>query len=187
MTVTNLKARPKALPDRISEDITNAKAILDGAVVTNKLRHAANPEGLSECVDASVPLQFWLDNKTALAAQNELIAVQIAADQSPDQLQDDLANIDVIVLPFVAGVDGRSYSHAYTLRTQMNFSGEIRAVGDVKYDQLGFLKRVGVNAFELAQGQDVNAALKAFNEFSDVYQPSADNGQLIFARRRLQH
>ena len=187
MSVTNLKARPKALPDRISEDIARADVIINGAVVRNTLAHLAEPDSVDSCANASVPLEFWLAHKSDLRQSNTSIAVQIAADQSPETLVDDLEIIDTVVLPFVVGVDGRSYSHAYRLRTQLNFKGEIRATGDIKRDHIGFLARVGVNAFELAEGQDLHAALSAFNDFSDVYQPSADDGQLIFARRRVQH
>lgn len=187
MSVTNLKARPKALPDRISDNIERASAIIDGAVTNNSLKHLASPESVDECVGASVPLDFWLEQKDALVQQGGQIAVQIAADQDPTLLTQDLPLIHIIVLPFVAGVDGRSYSHAYRLRTQLKFTGEIRATGDVKRDHLHFLSRVGVNAFELVEDQDLDKALSAFSDFSHVYQPSADNGQLIFARRRPYH
>ena len=187
MSVTNLKARPKAAADRISEDIYRAIIIRGKAIASNQLRHCAAPETVAETLGASVPLEFWLANKDELLARGGTTAVQIAADQSPVDLADDLDKIDCIVLPLVAGVDGRPYSHAYRLRTQLKYTGEIRATGDIKHDTLGFLRRVGVSAFELSEGQDLEAALYAFSDFSDVYQPSADDGQLIFARRRMSH
>jgi len=52
---------------------------------------------------------------------------------------------------------------------------------------LFFLERTGCNAFELTEDQDLEEALGAFSEMSDVYQPSADNGRLIFSRRRTVH
>ncbi|MBT8114465.1 MAG: DUF934 domain-containing protein, partial [Arenicella sp.] len=64
---------------------------------------------------------------------------------------------------------------------------EIRAVGDVHLDQLGFLSRCGCDAFELPHGDDLRAALTAFSEFSEVYQPAADSGRFIFSRRRKTH
>ena len=187
MSVTNLKARPKAVADRISEDIFRAEIIKDKAVSKNQLRHCAAPETISDTLGASVPLEFWLAHKEDLIAREDVTAVQIAADQNPMDLVDDLNKIDCIVLPLVTGVDGRAYSHAYRLRTQLKFKGEIRVTGDIKHDTLGFLQRVGVNVFELSEEQDLEAALRAFSDFSDVYQPSADNGQLIFARRRMSH
>ncbi len=184
MSVTNLKARPAATADRISEDIARPSMIKDQMVCANSLKHVAAPDSLDAVINASVPLEFWLAHKQDIVERGGFIAVQVAADESPLVLVEDLHKIDCIVLPFVTGVDGRSYSHAYRLRTQLGFTGEIRATGDVKRDTLGFLQRVGVNAFELSEEQDLQAALTAFADFSDVYQPSADAGELIFARRR---
>ncbi len=187
----NLKKRPKAGPSRIQENIDNSQVIQNLQVVDNDLLHIAETEELTTDDlpngNISVPLNLWLDHKNELKQRDQKIAVQIAADEDPDDLAEDLNEIEIIVLPFVTYVDGRSYSHAYRLRTQLGFSGEIRAVGDVHYDQLDFLKRVGCDAFELPDSDDKQAALKAFDEFSDVYQPSGDQGRLIFSRRRAVH
>ncbi len=187
----NLKARPKATPDRIQNNIQSEKAIVDRAIVDSAIQHVAETDALSVAdlpsSAVSVPLNLWLDERDAVIARGQPVAVQIAADESPEDLADQLDSIDMVVLPFVSHVDGRSYSHAYKLRTRFGFKGEIRAVGDVKFDQLGFLTRVGCNAFELPDGENLETALRAFDEFSEVYQPSADQGRLIFSRRRAVH
>lgn len=187
----SIKARPKATPDRIQSDIINAKAIVDQVIVDNKIHHVAETEDLTVDLlpsgDISVPMNLWLDHKADLQKRGSMVAVQIAADEFPEDLIAELSDIDTIVLPMVSHVDGRSYSHAYVLRTRFNFKGEIRAIGDVKYDQLGFLTRTGCNAFELPASEDLNVALNAFSEMSDEYQPSADQGRLIFSRRRTVH
>jgi uncharacterized protein (DUF934 family) len=192
-TVANrsIKARPKATPDRIQSDIVSAKAIIDQAVVDNSVHHVAETQELSIADlpqgDISVPMNLWLDHKAELQARDTKVAVQIAADEFPEDFVSEYADIDMLVLPMVSHVDGRSYSHAYKLRTRLGFTGEIRAIGDVKYDQLDFLTRSGCNAFELPESENLETALKAFKEFSDVYQPSSDGRGLIFARRRQTH
>lgn len=192
-TVANrsIKARPKATPDRIQSDIVSAKAIVDQAIVDNAIHHVAETQELSLADlpqgDISVPMNLWLDHKAELQARDTKVAVQVAADEFPEDFVSEYADIDMIVLPMVSHVDGRSYSHAYKLRTRLGFTGEIRAIGDVKYDQLDFLTRSGCNAFELPESESLETALKAFKEFSDVYQPSTDGRGLIFARRRQTH
>jgi len=187
----NLKRRSKAGPSRIQKNIQNANVITKAQVINNDLLHIAETEEL--CLadlpngKISVPLNIWLDHKSELIERDIKVAVQIAADEDPSDLSNDLDDIDIIVLPFVTYVDGRSYSHAHKLRTQLKFSGQIRAVGDVHYDQLDFLNRVGCDAFELPDNEDSQAALKALEEYSEVYQPSADEGRLIFSRRRAVH
>jgi len=134
----------------------------------------------------SVPLAFWLDNEAALKARGD-VTVQINAEDDVADLVADLSDIDTVIIPFRSYVDGRSYSHVYLLRKRHAFKGEIRAVGDVHHDQLNFLARCGVNAFELPEGENLEVAQQAFNSFSQVYQPSADNGRLIFSTRRAVH
>lgn len=188
---TNLKARTKPNPSRIQSNLSSSQAIVEQQVINNNLLHLAESEALSidklPNGDISVPLTFWLEHKTALIARSDLVAVQVGSDQDPAELVDDLDRIDVIVLPFVAHVDGRGYSHAQKLRLRYHYKGQIRAIGDVKFDQLGFLTRVGVNAFELPETENYQTALRAFSEFSDVYQPSADKARLVFSRRRAVH
>ena len=183
-----IKARAKATPDRIQSDIVSAKAIINKEIVDNNIHHVAETQELTiadlPSGDISVPMNLWLDHKIELQAREGLVAVQIAADEFPEDFADEYADITAIVLPMVSHVDGRSYSHAYKLRTRFSYQGQIRAIGDVKYDQLGFLARSGCDAFELPQGENLEVALGAFTEMSDVYQPSADGGALIFSRRR---
>jgi len=192
-TVANrsIKARPKATPSRIQANISRTKAIKDQQIVANSIVHVAETETLSlvdlPVGDISVPLNLWLDHKEELLARGGITAVQIASDEEPEDLLDDLDSIDMIVLPFVSHVDGRGYTHAHLLRERYSYQGEIRAVGDVKFDQLGFLTRVGCNAFELPATENLETALRAFNEFSDVYQPAADGARLIFSRRLPVH
>lgn len=186
-----IKARPKASPNRIQSDIVNSQAIVDGVIVDSKIHHVAEAEELELSDlpegDISVPLDFWLQYKSELKQRAGLVAVQVAADQDAADIADNLNDIAMIVLPMVSQVDGRSYSIAYLLRERYHYQGQIRAVGYVRLDQLDFLSRVGCDAFELHEGDDYKAALQAFSEFSEVYQPSTDNGRLIFARRRTTH
>lgn len=185
------KIRPKATPSRLQSNIHTAKAIKDQEIVDNTIVHVAETETLSlvdlPAGDISVPLNLWLEYKEELTARGGVTAVQIASDEDPADLYADFKYIDMIVLPFVSHADGRGYSHAHLLRERYAYKGEIRAIGDVKFDQLGFLTRVGCNAFELPSSEDCHTALRAFNEFSEVYQPAADGTRSIFSRRRAVH
>ncbi|MBZ0215059.1 MAG: DUF934 domain-containing protein, partial [Fimbriimonadaceae bacterium] len=54
-----------------------------------------------------------------------------------------------IALEFASFTDGRAYSVARIVRTQLHFSGELRATGDVLPDQIAFMRQVGFDAFEI--------------------------------------
>ena len=189
--VKNLKARAKKTPSRIESNIVSSHAIVDQKIVDNAITHVAEADDLVvanlPAGDVSVPLNLWLEYRDQLRSRGGVTAVQIASDEDPADLRNDLSNIDIIVLPFVAQVDGRGYSHAHLLRERFGYTGEIRAIGDVKFDQLGFLTRAGCNAFELPDTENYQTALRAFSEFSEFYQPAADQARLIFSRRRTVH
>ncbi len=59
----------------------------------------------------------------------------------------------------------------------------MRAIGDILRDQLFALRRVGFDAFALRADKDPVDALKAFEDYSEVYQASADQPQPLFRRR----
>ena len=193
MSIANrkIKAKAKASPDRIEGDIRTKKVIIDGQIVDNHLLHLAESSALDIAElptgEISVPLEFWLQHKSSLLARNGTAAVQLASDQNVEDLLTELAEIDIVVLPFVSFTDGRGYSNAHLLRVRHQFSGEIRAVGDVHYDQLAFLARAGCNAFEVPDDEINEKSLQAMHEFSEAYQPAADATPLIFTRRRHVH
>ena len=60
---------------------------------------------------------------------------------------------------------------AHLLRERYGYEGEIRAIGTFLRDQLYYLQRSGFNSFELPAGQDLQDALKAFDEFTVTAQP----------------
>ncbi len=63
-------------------------------------------------------------------------SVQLEPDEEVEVLADHLKSISVIALHFPAFSDGRHYSSASILRHRFNYQGEIRAIGDVRVDQL---------------------------------------------------
>ncbi|HZF25824.1 MAG TPA: DUF934 domain-containing protein, partial [Steroidobacteraceae bacterium] len=57
-------------------------------------------------------------------------------------------------------------------RDRLDFTGEVRAVGHVKRDQIFFMARCGIDAFELAPGVNPQSVLAAFDDFDVAYQPA---------------
>lgn len=88
-------------------------------------------------------------------------------------LEADFSVFDTIILEFPSFKDGRAYSQARRLREQFGFKGEIRARGDFGRDQILFMLRAGISAFE-AEDENVVAFEAALREFSLFYQTCAD-------------
>lgn len=81
-----------------------------------------------------------------------------------------LDELRIVVLQFKVFADGRAFSQARLLRDRHVYRGDIRAVGDVLCDQLGFMKRNGFNQFQLAEGEDTELAFRIFGDISLTYQ-----------------
>lgn len=62
----------------------------------------------------------------------------------------DLDAIKMIAMAFPKFTDGRGYSVGWLLRRRLGFRGELRAVGDVLFDQMQLMVRCGYDAFEIA-------------------------------------
>jgi uncharacterized protein (DUF934 family) len=130
-----------------------------------------------------VTLRRFAAEREALLARNTPLGVKLASDQSPDALAADLGRLALVVLEFPKFRDGRPFSWARALRTRHQFKGEIRVSGDVLYDQIAFLVRVGVDAFDLPAAITPALFARALGEFSHVYQPAADGRKTIAERR----
>ena len=128
---------------------------------------------------AIVSLARFNKERAALLARNAPLGVRIKSDESPEILGDDVQRLSLIVLEFPKFRDGRGFSWARLLRTRLRFTGEIRAVGDFLYDQLAFMHRVGIDAFEVSGKITPEIFARALDEMSNVYQASADGRATI--------
>jgi uncharacterized protein (DUF934 family) len=88
----------------------------------------------------------------------------------PSKVADQLAGASRVEIHFPKFGDGRGFSLARLLRTRYGYRGELRAVGHITRDHLYFMERVGFDAYELREGEDAEAALAAFRDFSAAYQ-----------------
>ena len=128
-----------------------------------------------------VPLAVWQAQRSILEARKD-IGVWLASDERPEALKDDAAKLSMIAIDFPKFADGRGYSIAYNLRARYDYTGELRAVGDVLRDQLFYMQRVGFNSFAVRADRDVNDALKGLSDFSESYQQSWDKKTPLFRR-----
>jgi uncharacterized protein (DUF934 family) len=96
--------------------------------------------------------------------------VRLGSTDSVETIANDLADISLIELNFPAFTDGRLFSTAKLLRTRYSYQGEIRAVGQFMVDQVCYLSKVGVNAFQLDNVAQLPVALATLDDFSVSYQ-----------------
>jgi uncharacterized protein (DUF934 family) len=166
--------------------IKNRAVVEDGFVVIRAAEDGALP--VVDALPAGqiiVPFALWKDNKDAIAASRskEQLGVWLAPDDEPADIVADFDKLAVIAVDFPVFRDGRGFSIGRLLRERYNWTGELRAIGDVLRDQVLFHARCGFDAFAVREDKDIHDALNAFNEFSELYQGATDNPEPLFRRR----
>ena len=91
--------------------------------------------------------------------------------------------LGIIAVNFPKYGDGRGYSIGRLLRERYGYKGELRAVGVVARDHLQAMAQCGFDSFLLREGEDVQDALAAFDDFSEAYQASVAQPLPLFRRR----
>ncbi|MDQ2075480.1 DUF934 domain-containing protein [Marinimicrobium sp. ABcell2] len=164
------------------------KLVKDGAIVDNQWTLLEKPEGEPSAVNVPagqviVPLSVWQAQQDTLSQRND-VGVWLDSDETPDRLGDALQALPLIAVNFPVFKDGRAFSSARLLRERYGYTGEVRAIGHFIRDQLCYLRRCGVNAFDFgAQEIDLEQALKSLNDFTEYYQAASDERLPLFRRR----
>ncbi len=125
-----------------------------------------------------VPLQMFLE----LTDKSDT-GVWLDAHEEVESIAGLLDEIPVVALNYPTFADGRSYSSASLLRRKYCFKGEIRAIGDVRNDQLEQMSRCGFNSYQLEENQDAEKAMGfLLSGFSYSY-PATAKEPPLFAER----
>ena len=157
----------------------------DRKIVTDDWAHVAAEGELPSAGPIIVPLERWRAERAELIARGTPLGLRLASDQPPSEVSDDLGHFDLIALEFPVYRDGRAYSYARLLRERFDFKGELRAVGNVLFDQLLFMHRSGFDAFEVEKDKDAERFEKALSEFTVRYQPAWDKEPTVMQLRHM--
>lgn len=152
--------------------------IKDGAFVQDAFVTVADDAALPDGA-AIVSLARFQKEREALLTRNAPLGVQLKSSENPELLGEDVQRFSVIVLEFPVFRDGRAFSWARMLRERLKFTGEIRGTGHFLYDQINYMKRVGFDAWNVADGFSLEQFQRALTEITNVYQPSADGKKTI--------
>ena len=160
------------------------KLIKDGAIANDEwvLIESAEVEGALPSGNLIVPLALWAAQQEQLLARDEEVGVWLQSDESPDKIGDRLRELALVAINFPAFTDGRGFSYAQLLRSRLNFTGELRAIGDVGKDQMFFMQRCGFDSYLIADDKDTDQAIAALSSFTDTYQSAQDRPVPAFRR-----
>lgn len=114
----------------------------------------------------------------AFLEQSNAAAVRIEPGDDARALIPHLERLRLVEVNFPAFGDGRGYSSARILR-EAGYTGELRAVGEVLVDQIGYMRRCGFDSFAPDNPIDEDDAQAAFDRWPHVYQHAADARRMI--------
>ena len=149
-------------------------------LITDDVRYPGETPGPD--TRAVQPLAQFIGALTAGQSAGPQAAILIGPADELEGLAVHLALVSLIVVEFPKIGEGRGYTQARMLRQRYRYTGELRARGALKRDQLFFLARCGFDSFDLDPAEDLHAALAAFNDFSVAYQDGSD--AVVQVRRR---
>ena len=148
----------------------------DGVVVEDIYTDVSDMDSLPARGALLVSLNQWREDRDLLVRRDEPLGIILRSDEKPAEIEADMEKFALVALDFPGFRDGRAYSYARLLRDRYNYGGEIRAIGDVLLEQLHFMHRVGINAFNIIDKDAVRAWEIAAADISVWYQP-CDNGR----------
>jgi len=158
--------------------------IKNGGFVADPWRHIEDGAPLPADAPATVSWKRWSSEREILVGHNGRLGLRLPNDVPPLSLAQDAPRFDLIALAFPKFIDGRAFSQARLLRSRCGFTGELRATGDVLRDQLLFMRRCGIDAFEVSERAIAEDWLAALDDFDLFYQPAADGRPWIARQRR---
>ncbi|MEQ1887665.1 MAG: DUF934 domain-containing protein [Alphaproteobacteria bacterium] len=161
--------------------------IKNGKASADEWLHVGMEGELPEKGKLIATLARWQASRDQLLARKAPLGLRLASSESPELIRDDLGRLDLIALEFPIFRDGRAYSYARLLREQYGFQGELRAVGNVLYDQFSFMHRCGFDAYEVQKDVDAQRFARALSEFTVRYQPDPDGSPSAIQLRHQPH
>ena len=122
----------------------------------------------------------------SLISREGLLGVYLDNNVDVHELAPFIEKLSIISLNFPVFTDGRAYSQARTLTTELEFTGELRATGDVLVDQGIFMSQCGFTTFETDERQSPNQWLSIANAMSLAYQKGYNSREGFSPREVLE-
>lgn len=134
-----------------------------------------NPDSLGDR-HTFVSFDFWKNHQAALQTKFTTQTLGIYFTVTDDIMKESeftrivLNQASTIAIDFPIFRDGRGFSTAAILREHFGWQKELRAIGDVLVDQVLPMARVGFDAFDLRQDQNLDSAIEQLSRFSVTLQ-----------------
>jgi uncharacterized protein (DUF934 family) len=124
-----------------------------------------------------VSLKRFLSEREELLARNSAVGVLLQPSDRLEAIEGDLGRISLLALAFPKFGDGRAFSLARLARERYGYAGELRAVGDILFDRIGYMLRCGFDALDISNEPTI-AELRSgrIPLPQEAYQPTGQDG-----------
>jgi uncharacterized protein (DUF934 family) len=122
----------------------------EGRFAPDPWRHIDGAEALPAEGCVILDVEHWRRLAPLQRPTNVVFGLRLEPSQPVEAIAADLPFLSLITIQFPKFTDGRGYSIAEQIRRRYKFKGELRATGDVLFDQLQFMARCGFDAFEIS-------------------------------------
>ena len=120
-----------------------------------------------------VPLAKFKESPDTRRGRKGPLGIRLSPADKVEDLAPELPRLSLVAVEFTGPGEGRGYTQAKLLRARYKFTGEVRAVGHVKQDQVYLMARVGIDAFELSPTEKPEEAIATLQRFKIAYTPGA--------------
>jgi len=155
--------------------------------IADAWHHLGDGDKLPDAGPITVSWARWTAERDLITRPVGELGVRIPNTVSTAEIGADAAKFGLIAVAFPSFSDGRAFSQARVLRDRYGFTGEIRATGGVLRDQLQFMQRCGIDAFEVPERALEENWFAALDEIDLFYQPAEDNRPWIARQRQARN
>jgi len=141
----------------------------NNAFVEDDWVHLADDQPVASLTKVTVTAERLVRDWDELVRLPGLLGIRLSNTTREFDLNPYLPQLALIVLPFPAFNDGRSYSIARQLRLD-GYQSELRAAGNILPDQLQFMLQVGFDTFDVSDRFPLEVWQKASRQMSLAYQ-----------------
>jgi uncharacterized protein (DUF934 family) len=152
--------------------------------VADAWHHLEDADPLPDAGAVTISWARWTAERDLIKRPANQLGVRIPNTVQTAEVGADAAKFGLIAVAFPSFSDGRAFSQARVLRDRYGFTGEIRATGGVLRDQLQFMQRCGIDAFEVPERALEEDWFAALDEIDLFYQPAEDNRPWIARQRQ---
>jgi uncharacterized protein (DUF934 family) len=150
------------------------RLLRDGKIVADEFKTLGETDAAGDS-PLLLTLGEWQGERERWLQRSGRLGVILEPADEVERLAPDLGRLALVGAEFPSVSEGRGYTQGRLLRERFGFSGEVRARGAIRRDQVFLLARCGFTSFELPESE-FEGALAALSTFSTAYQPANEAG-----------